>query len=500
VTVLSRREFRSRYEGEFEEDLSTLRNHTKILVVLFLISVVVLIPSVWASSNEPPKYWFEVGAFAAEPEARFATGASVEINVQTEQSPGLRYFWVGLSFPNSSFVQAGYTIGANSAAPRWFWAYFPPGVVTESSDYVMRAGYSTIPLGWTKFIITGNGATWSFYMNQSQIGQVTAKAADSGNNAPGAIAENAGTTRITDPLGPVEFRNLQYRSRDGSWHSVKIGKPYVGYSVLGSKLPDGVQYPYGIGFEPGKDNYWLAGTNFSSKVPTLLWPWYHVEVNAPYGHEINMRSGSRQGEWYAFDSMVEIQIPMTQEIAQGEQSVFSSWQTSSSSLQESQQSRGHEVAVFLVRSPLQINATYKKQFELTITSSRGQTYGAGWYDQGATANFSVYPTKIAWNGPLGAIGVGYVPSGWQGNYQGAGSSGTVIMDSPKSVQAVWKTDYGFLPMLVLVLLISCFGLVWLLAVAPRRKQSQVTCASVSCRRSNLQTGSQPSWRPIATRR
>jgi len=70
---------------------------------------------------------------------------------------------------------------------------------------------------------------------------------------------------------------------------------------------------------------------------------------------------------------------------------------------------------------------WKTQYYLTTDSLYGDPQGEGWYDEGATASWSV---TSPWPG---ATGVQYVAT--------PPTSGTVVMDAPKTVTVTWTTQY-----------------------------------------------------------
>jgi hypothetical protein len=84
----------------------------------------------------------------------------------------------------------------------------------------------------------------------------------------------------------------------------------------------------------------------------------------------------------------------------------------------------------VMSGPKAVTFQWEKQFLLTITSQYGTKSGDGWYNVGATAQFSV----TAQPDP----GVRYVFVSWAGDFAGASPSGTVTMDGPKTVTASWK--------------------------------------------------------------
>lgn len=82
-----------------------------------------------------------------------------------------------------------------------------------------------------------------------------------------------------------------------------------------------------------------------------------------------------------------------------------------------------------------ITANYKTQYYLTVNSAYGPPSGAGWYDSGATASFSV-------TSPVsGSSGTQYVCTGYSGDASGSGTSGSIVMSGPKIVTFSWKTQY-----------------------------------------------------------
>jgi len=82
---------------------------------------------------------------------------------------------------------------------------------------------------------------------------------------------------------------------------------------------------------------------------------------------------------------------------------------------------------------------YVQQFYLAVRSPYGEVKGEGWYDKGASARFSVSPSRIqlTWYSQL-------VFDSWRGDSTESTPSASVSMDAPKSVEAAWRTDYTML--------------------------------------------------------
>ncbi|MDD5338503.1 MAG: hypothetical protein PHG35_03710, partial [Dehalococcoidales bacterium] len=81
-----------------------------------------------------------------------------------------------------------------------------------------------------------------------------------------------------------------------------------------------------------------------------------------------------------------------------------------------------------------LQANYQKEYLLTINSPYGNPTGAGWYAMGATASFSVTDY-------VETLNTRRTFNGWSGAFSGATASGTLLMDSPKTITADWSSQY-----------------------------------------------------------
>jgi hypothetical protein len=90
--------------------------------------------------------------------------------------------------------------------------------------------------------------------------------------------------------------------------------------------------------------------------------------------------------------------------------------------------------------PHTATATYTTQYQLTVDSQFGNPQGAGYYNAGSAAQFSVTtPSGF----PVQQIFVR-----WEGDYNGTSAQGSITMDRPHIVHAVWSTSY--LPLIGIV--------------------------------------------------
>lgn len=78
-------------------------------------------------------------------------------------------------------------------------------------------------------------------------------------------------------------------------------------------------------------------------------------------------------------------------------------------------------------------ATYETQYQLIVDSAYGNPQGSGYYTSGSAATFSV-------TAPVGVI-IQQVLTGWDGDFTGSSSTGSITMDKPHRVHANWVTSY-----------------------------------------------------------
>ncbi len=90
---------------------------------------------------------------------------------------------------------------------------------------------------------------------------------------------------------------------------------------------------------------------------------------------------------------------------------------------------------FIMDTPHVAVARYRMQFYLRVVSQYGDPQGEGWYDAGKIASFSVSPSVS------GGIGVKHIFERWSGDFNASSPSATVLMNAPRTVTAVWRTDY-----------------------------------------------------------
>ncbi|HUK51461.1 MAG TPA: hypothetical protein VLV18_10520 [Terriglobales bacterium] len=116
-----------------------------------------------------------------------------------------------------------------------------------------------------------------------------------------------------------------------------------------------------------------------------------------------------------------------------------------------------------------LEVDYVPQYLLTISGAQQNVTGPGWYDLGTNASFSIYPYQVA-PGPLGGIGVKQAFQGFYENGQLVTSqaSGTIVMNGPRTLNAVWQLDYTT-PAIIIAGAIIVIALGWLVVKRQRTK-------------------------------
>jgi hypothetical protein len=113
-----------------------------------------------------------------------------------------------------------------------------------------------------------------------------------------------------------------------------------------------------------------------------------------------------------------------------------------------------ESSAFNVTMDTQLTFTYKIQFYLSVSSPFGTSQGAGWYDEGSRARFSLNLAAFPMPGLAGLLGARYVFDKWTGDASTNEVQSSVIIDRPRSVSATWKEDYSTPYLLATVITIS----------------------------------------------
>ena len=88
-----------------------------------------------------------------------------------------------------------------------------------------------------------------------------------------------------------------------------------------------------------------------------------------------------------------------------------------------------------MNSTLDVTAKYQSDYPLVVSSIYGTPQGSGWYPQGSNVTFSVESEIDYGNGTR------QVFEQWQGDSTSTEHLSWVVLNAPKNVVAVWKTQY-----------------------------------------------------------
>lgn len=175
---------------------------------------------------------------------------------------------------------------------------------------------------------------------------------------------------------------------------------------------------------------------------------------------------SAAGEgWYDLtDSVTVGPVPSSISGGEGARYVFQQWTVDAAPVS------GNSVQVKM-DAPHTLVGHYKTQYLLTVSSDYGIVQGAGWYDAGSSARFSV-TTEVDTS-----YGVKQVFERWTGDTETTSAITTIMMDSPHTVRAVWRTDSTILYATMALGIGAAFVLGIALAIFAIRRLGEAKSAS-----------------------
>lgn len=120
-----------------------------------------------------------------------------------------------------------------------------------------------------------------------------------------------------------------------------------------------------------------------------------------------------------------------------------------------------------VNSDGPLTFSYAPQYYLLVSSPYGMVVGSGWYDAGASARFSVDESSA---GPTGvdyqlvSWKITYFFDYWTGDSLSTDPSGSLMMDGPRTVAAVWRSektsDYALLLIVIGIIISGTVAYSW----------------------------------------
>jgi hypothetical protein len=147
---------------------------------------------------------------------------------------------------------------------------------------------------------------------------------------------------------------------------------------------------------------------------------YYVTILSPSG----LATGSG---WYNAGQIATIGVQSTVQYSNGTRQLFTGW----NSTQLGQTPTGQ----IIVNAPTILQAAWKTQYLVIVQSPYGAPHGSGWYDAGSTTYASVPPEIDYGNGTRRVF------ANWSGDLSGSSSNMTLNVNSPKTIDAQWLTQY-----------------------------------------------------------
>ncbi|MFO7891230.1 MAG: FG-GAP-like repeat-containing protein, partial [bacterium] len=123
-------------------------------------------------------------------------------------------------------------------------------------------------------------------------------------------------------------------------------------------------------------------------------------------------------------SLHHLKVESPQSSDQGTRYVFSSWSDGAERIRNYQVPGTND----------ELTITFDRQYYLSMDTLYGNPQGQGWYDENQDASFSVTT-------PYVDSTTRFLFNHWEGDYSGTDPSGSIVMDSPKTITASWDTQY-----------------------------------------------------------
>jgi len=171
---------------------------------------------------------------------------------------------------------------------------------------------------------------------------------------------------------------------------------------------------------------------------TVLKPQYRYQ----YYLTVHSGEGNVSGEGWCDEGSVASVIAESPVLSSDEKTrmVFSGWTGDLNSTSK-------KVSIRMI-APRKIKAIWNTQYFLEVISPYSKVEGGGWYNVSSVANFSVASPSV-----FGQFGVRYHFEGWTGDWRGASLAGSILMDAPHRVVALWRIDY-IIPFTMAIALVS----------------------------------------------
>lgn len=328
--------------------------------------------------------------------------------------------------------QVAYFAGTNSISPTLTYSTAP---LTSSSEFNPTVTVMYLPYFWQQTIMVLRGTTVSVSNN------ILGTEHDQWAVPVSSWIISQVNQIYTDVSYYHQYQFIaSYSTSDGS---VPLSNPMLSGTQFGSNyqlpltttnqttwLDENTPWSTStIATAPSGTEQWILTTGASGNVTVA------ITINPSYIHQYYLTVASTYGSptgqgWYNSGSTAYAGLNSgTLSGGTGTQYVFASWSTGGTNYAQSD--------AITMDSPVTATAYWSTQYYLTVSSAYGSPLGSGWYDSGDTAYASVSSNIVP-----GGTGTRYVFGGWTGDASGSGAtSNGIIMNTPKTATATWKTQY-----------------------------------------------------------
>jgi len=174
--------------------------------------------------------------------------------------------------------------------------------------------------------------------------------------------------------------------------------------------------------------------------------------------KVHMTDGGEVKVTLPIDVSYLVEVPREIEVVAGTRAVFDKWSDGDTS----------NPRRLTLADDVELTAIYKIRYLLVVNSEIGEPQGGEWYEAGEKAAFSV-TCPVAESGFMGSLGAKIVFDHWSGDSTASSPAATITMDSPKTVTAIWKTDYTQAYITLGVIVVVILAIVSVAVVMRRRK-------------------------------
>jgi len=172
------------------------------------------------------------------------------------------------------------------------------------------------------------------------------------------------------------------------------------------------------------DGYNATSRSFDLSDDTVL----EVRYSVRFLLEVESRYGLVSGTgWLPAGSTANLSVAPFVEFGNGTRMAFVRW------ILPGNVSHFDYAARVQMNGPEKVQVVWKRQFFLMVRSEFGSPRGGGWYDQGSIAVF--------WVDEVSGTVIVHTFREWVGDVGASTARASVLMESPKEVRALWRTDY-----------------------------------------------------------